>query len=88
MRDTKITATNCQMCDIIYLYISINICLNTYKYIYRFNLLQPYGHTALGQVLCEAIFMTELIQYRVLYVFALKMKMEIGKFKYINISFN
>lgn len=36
------------------------------------NLLQPYGHTALLQVLCEAIFMTELVQYRMLYVFALQ----------------
>lgn len=44
-----------------------------------FNLLQPYGHTALGQVLCEAIFMTELVQYRMLYVFALQREKERDK---------
>lgn len=35
------------------------------------DLLQPYGHTALRQILCETIFVTELVQNGMLDVFAL-----------------
>jgi len=39
MRDAKITATNCQMCDIIYLYLSI------YSNVYRYNkIYNKYGN--------------------------------------------
>jgi len=37
------------------------------------DLLQPYGHTAFGQILCETIFVTEFVQNGMLYVFALGM---------------